>query len=84
MAAGAPVLATATDGALEVITEGETGFLVSIGDVPALASNLLRLLTQPAERNRISVAAQKTAAERFDVERMIDETEQIYKSVVEN
>ena len=84
MAAGAPVLATATDGALEVITEGETGFLVPVGDVPALASNLLRLLTQPAERNRISVAAQKTAAERFDVERMIDETEEIYKSAVKN
>ncbi len=84
MAASAPVLATATDGALEVITDGETGFLVAVGDVPALASNLVRLLTQPAERNRISVAAQKTAAERFDVERMIVETEDIYKSVVED
>lgn len=84
MAAGAPVLATATDGAREVITEGETGFLVSVGDVPALASNLHRLLTEPAERKRLGVMAQKTAAERFDLERMIAETEKIYEAVVKN
>ncbi len=84
MAAGTPVLATATDGARELITEGETGFLVSVQDEAALASNLLRLLTQPAERKRLGVTAQKTAAERFDVERMIAETEKIYEAVVEN
>jgi glycosyltransferase involved in cell wall biosynthesis len=83
MASGAAVLATATDGARELVTAGETGFLVPIGDVAALASNMSRLLAEPAERKRIGLAAQETARERFSVDRMITETEKIYEAALE-
>jgi len=80
MASGAAVVATRTEGARELITEGNTGLLVSIGDVDALASNILRLLTYADERIRLGQMAQQYAAANFSLERMVDETERIYET----
>ena len=80
MASGAVVVATRTEGARELITEGETGLLVPIEDVDALASNVLRLLMHADERMRLGQAAQQYAAANFSLERMVDETEKIYES----
>ena len=78
MAAGTPVVATETEGARELIQSGETGLLVSIGDVDKLAEAVLKLLHDQEWRVRLGTEAQKDASERFNVERMIDETEEIY------
>ena len=80
MASSAAVVATETEGARELITEGETGLLVPIGDVDALASKILRLLTHENERSRLGMAAQQTAEAEFSVERMIAETKKIYEA----
>jgi L-malate glycosyltransferase len=80
MASGAAVVATKTEGARELITEGETGLLVPIGDVDALASNILRLLTNAEEPMRLGQAAQLFAAANFSLERMVNETERIYEA----
>jgi len=79
MASSAAVVAAETEGARELITEGETGLLVPIGDVDALASKIMRLLTHENERNHLGMAAQQTAEAEFSVERMIAETEKIYE-----
>ena len=79
MAAGTPVVATETEGARELIQSDETGLLVSIGDVDKLAEAVLKLLHDQEWRVRLGTEAQKDASERFSVERMIDETEQIYR-----
>jgi glycosyltransferase involved in cell wall biosynthesis len=84
MASGTAVVATATDGARELITAGETGLLVPIGDVDALASHILRLLTHGDHRARLGEAAQQTAEVKFSLERMIDETERIYEAEAQN
>ena len=81
MASGAAVVATRTEGARELITKDETGLLVSLGDVDALASNILRLLMQADERMRLGQVAQQYAAANFSLERMVDETERIYDAV---
>jgi glycosyltransferase involved in cell wall biosynthesis len=84
MASGAAVVATETEGARELITEGETGLLVRIGDLDALASSIQRLLTHADERSRLGQTAQKKAAVSFSLERMIDETEKIYEAETQN
>gem|GEM_PF-6223031 len=38
----------------EVILEGQTGYLVPVGDHEAAADRIVRLLTNPAEYHRIS------------------------------
>jgi glycosyltransferase involved in cell wall biosynthesis len=83
MASGAAVLATATAGARELVTPGANGFLVPIADVRALASKMSRLLAQTVERQRVGLAAQETAREKFSLDRMITETEKIYERAMD-
>ena len=81
MASGTAIVATATDGASEIIATNETGLIVPVGDVEQLAAAMLRLLTDSQLRSMLGSAAQM-AAEGFTVERMIAETEKIYGEVI--
>jgi glycosyltransferase involved in cell wall biosynthesis len=80
MASGTAVVATETEGASELIETGETGLLVPIGNVDRLAESILLLLEDKEKRVRLSEAAQHAAAANFSLERMIEETEAIYRA----
>ena len=82
MAAGVPVLATASEGAREIINDRVTGCLVPIGDAKALADAILRLLSDGALREALCAAAQRKVREQFSLERMLDATEQVYGEVI--
>ena len=82
MAAGVPVVATASDGAREIITDSQTGRLVPIGDVDELAKRIGELLGDSAERKRLADNARNKAAEDFSLARMIAETEAVYSQVL--
>jgi glycosyltransferase involved in cell wall biosynthesis len=83
MASGTAVVATETDGARELIKAEETGLLVPIVNVTKLAEAILSLLKNEPDRIRLGTAAQKAASTRFTVERMIDETETIYRAEID-
>ncbi|MDQ1728627.1 MAG: hypothetical protein QOD33_752 [Pyrinomonadaceae bacterium] len=82
MACGTAVLATATGGARELIKADETGLLIPIGDVAELATATVRLLQDADLRARLGTAAKQDAELRFGLERMIEETEAIYRSAI--
>ena len=82
MAGGTAVVATETEGAREIIQPGVTGLLVPIGDVDELANNIAALLADKNERVRMGTA-QQSATTRFSVERMIAETETIYRTEIQ-
>ena len=82
MASGAAVAATETEGAREIIQPGETGVLVPIGDIERLAAAISRLLEEKDKKVRLGKAAQQAVSAQFSVERMIDETEEIYRSAI--
>lgn len=67
MAAGKPVLATASGGASEMITEGMTGFVIPIGDVAAGMGALEKLLSSPSLRQVMGQAAQVRVQEVFSL-----------------
>jgi len=79
MAGGVPVVATMSEGAREIIDHGQTGHLVPIGDVEALARAIVELLSDPNERDRVRDNAQRAVRERFSFERMLEATEQAYR-----
>jgi glycosyltransferase involved in cell wall biosynthesis len=79
MAAGVPVVATASEGAREIIDEN-SGRLVPIGDVASLAKAIDELLNDETERHRLSQNAKVVARERFSLERMLERTEEVYES----
>jgi glycosyltransferase involved in cell wall biosynthesis len=82
MAAATAVVATETAGARELVKTGETGFLVPIADVNQLAEAILGLLKDRNERIRLGTSAQQIAAANFSIERMIAETETVYRAEV--
>lgn len=82
MASGTPVLATATDGAGEIIEDGVTGLLVPIGDANSMAQTMARLLEDGNEGRRLGDAALERVRERFSLERMVDATEQVYRDAL--
>lgn len=73
------VVATETEGAREIIRDGETGLLVPLRDVERLAQSIGELLKDEEKRNRIGTSAGEDVRARFSLERMVDDTERIYR-----
>ncbi len=84
MSLGKPVVATYVDGIPEVIDEGVNGFLVAPRDPEQLASRILDLLRDDALRNRMGEEGRKKVREKFGIERMVKEVEQVYLSVLKD
>lgn len=79
MAAGTAVVATKTDGAQEIIEDGKSGILVPIGAIQTMADEIERLLVDRRRRDELADNARAHVSERFSLERMVDETEQVYE-----
>lgn len=67
--AGRPVLASRTQGLVEVVQDGRTGLLAEPGDAADLAERLRTLLTDDDLRARLADAGRADAAERFTTAR---------------
>jgi glycosyltransferase involved in cell wall biosynthesis len=80
MATGTAVVATATEGAREVIEDQKTGLLVPIGDVEHLARSVINLLSDPERRRTIATQSVQSAAKNFSLTRMVDEVLTAYRS----
>jgi N-acetyl-alpha-D-glucosaminyl L-malate synthase BshA len=81
MAMGVPVVATTAEGLPELIDDGETGFLVPVGDVARMARRGVEILSDPAQHRAFSEAARRVAVERYDVDRIIPMYEEFYARV---
>jgi len=82
MAAGKPVIATDTGGSKDLIDSNINGVLVEPGNSEALAEAILKLLGNPAQRQRLGESARKTVKERFPIDKMVSKTEQIYTQLL--
>lgn len=82
MACGLPVIASDAGGLPEVVLDGETGFLSTIGDVDKMAGDALRLLTDDNLYQTFSHAARRRAVEDFNQEDVINQYEDFYYQVL--
>lgn len=82
MAAGLPVVAAASEGALEIIEDGHSGKLVPVGDPESLATAIDNLLADPLERSRLGHNALLAARQRYSLTRMASDTERVYREVL--
>ncbi len=69
MLAARPVVASATQGLVEIVTDGATGLLVPPADAAALADAVARLADDPAFATRLATAGRAEALRRFGVDR---------------
>lgn len=78
LACGVPVVATATEGAREIIEDDANGIIVPVGDARALAAGVVALLEDETRRRAFGARAREAARARFSFERLIAETERVY------
>ncbi|MGB0715203.1 MAG: glycosyltransferase family 4 protein [Phycisphaerae bacterium] len=77
-----PAVSFDNDGAREVITHGETGFLAPFGDCDALAQAVLDLAADEAVRSRMGKLGRERCLIPFDWRTMTTEIEKVYDRVL--
>jgi N-acetyl-alpha-D-glucosaminyl L-malate synthase BshA len=82
MACGVPVVASNVGGLPEVVRDGETGFLASVGNIEAMAKHVRDLLADPDLHARMSRAARTRAEEHFQLEPAVDRYQAVYRRLV--
>jgi glycosyltransferase involved in cell wall biosynthesis len=83
MAGGKPVVAYDVGGNPEAVEDGETGLLVPLRGSEALADAMMCLLRDPELRTNMGEKGRERATEHFSLERMVQEMEGLYESLVE-
>jgi glycosyltransferase involved in cell wall biosynthesis len=78
MACGKPVVASAIEPIAEVVVDGCTGMLTPVGDAPALAKAIMKLLEDRDLRLRMGHAGWQRLQEHFTSKKMLDETFGVY------
>jgi starch synthase len=95
MACGAPVVASATGGILEVVVDGETGYLVpfeadAVTGFPVdgdkfsrdLAAGIAELMADPALCAKFGAAGRRRVEETFAWEAIAKQTVELYRSLL--
>lgn len=95
MACRAPVVASATGGILEVVVDGETGYLVPFEQDPvttfpsnpggfarALAAKLSDLLADPEKARRFGEAGRRRVEQTFAWSAIADQTIELYRKLI--
>jgi glycosyltransferase involved in cell wall biosynthesis len=80
MAASLPVVGTDVNGTNELVVDGETGYLVPVDDVEALASAIERLVQDPELRARMGAAGRERILD-YSLERYADRKEAFYREL---
>jgi glycosyltransferase involved in cell wall biosynthesis len=78
MAHGIPVVASDIPANRELVVDGETGFLVNVGDCPAMAQFTDRILADPDLARRLGNAGRERMRTKFPVEAMIESHRRLY------
>jgi glycosyltransferase involved in cell wall biosynthesis len=76
---GLPCVGTDTGGVAEAIVDGETGFVVPVGDQDAMTSAIEALRGDPVRRARMGQAAAARARAEYSEKTMADRHERVYR-----
>lgn len=84
MACEVPSIATNVGGIPEVITHGETGYLVDLGDTERAANYAVDILNDENKLREMSQLAYKRSKTKFHSETIVNEYLDLYRSVLNN
>jgi N-acetyl-alpha-D-glucosaminyl L-malate synthase BshA len=82
MASEAVVIATRTGGLPEVVVEGETGYLLPVGDVERMAERAIEVLRDDQKRRSMGRRAREVAIERFAENAIVPLYRRMYERVI--
>jgi len=78
MCASLPVVATAVGGVPDLVTDGQTGFLVPAKNPEQLAHALVQLAHDPGQRRSMGKAGRRLVKSSFSLERSVHAFEDVY------
>ena len=78
-----PVVATRSEGASEIIEDGASGILVPNEAWESMAKTILELVNDKEKREYLSENGRRRAREHFSLERMVSQTEEFYRRLLE-
>src|SRR5262249_50552731 len=76
MACETPVIATRVGGLPEVVLDGETGYLVGVGDTRTMAERAVEILSDENKQRKMGARGRAWAVERFNTETVIPHYEE--------
>jgi N-acetyl-alpha-D-glucosaminyl L-malate synthase BshA len=82
MASEVPVIGTRAGGMPEVVVEGESGYLLPVGDVEGMADRAIAILSNADLQQRLGRAGRKLAEEKFNVEQVVPMYRQFYERII--
>jgi glycosyltransferase involved in cell wall biosynthesis len=82
MALEKPVIASVGGGTSELVVDGETGYLIEPRNPQLLAEKILLLLDNPDIAHEMGKKGKERIIQNFNSERMISETNELYKKVL--
>jgi glycosyltransferase involved in cell wall biosynthesis len=82
MAVGRPVIAPREGGPIEIVADGETGFLVPPRDPDALAAAIVMLLRDPARATAMGHAARARVSDVFDIHAHARAVEAVFDEIL--
>ena len=78
-----PVVATRVGGIVDVVDDGENGFLVEPNDSDALAEAIIKLLSDEELRFKMGEAAKNKIDRRFSAETMVSKIKELYGALID-
>jgi len=81
---GRPVIATRSGGPSEIIDHNESGILVDVKDVEAMASALEELISSPEKREQMSRLAYERVRLKFSYQNTIGRLGEVYKAAIKD
>ncbi|MEZ5427404.1 MAG: glycosyltransferase family 4 protein [Pyrinomonadaceae bacterium] len=81
MASGCAVVSTETEGAKGLIENGKSGLLTPIKEPIRLANVICEILEDKEKLKNMGGNARTRARENFGLERMVEETEKVYRNI---
>ncbi len=82
LACEVPVIATKVGGVPEVVIEGETGYLLPVGDTEGMPAAALRLLEDESLHRRFARRGREDAIQRFGQDEIVDQYRRLYQKVL--
>ena len=81
MAAGKPVVATNGGGVPEIVEDGETGILVPMGDIQAMADAICQIVSDPVRAKAMGIRGRQRVADCFTLEQTARRVEAVYAEI---
>lgn len=82
MALGRPVIASEVGGVAKFVRDDQTGLAVPPSDSTRLAERMIELLCNPARAREIGAKARALVVDRFNADRMVEDTVRLYQRVL--